>query len=83
MAEWVYKSERIKLAREVNGLKQAELARILGIDRQNLARLEREGVYPGVKMLEKIANALDCPPKFFFVRSGGKSPGEAEEKGAA
>lgn len=51
-------SKNIKDIREGKGLKQSEIAKQLGIERQNYSRLEKRGKKLTIEQLESIAKAL-------------------------
>jgi len=51
-------AERVRHAREVRGLTQAELAARIGSTQPALARLEAGGVTPSLDTLHRIAEAL-------------------------
>jgi len=65
--KWRFGSHRIKTAREARGAKRKELAALIGVNAQQLREWEAGEGSPGQETLAKICNALDCPPKFFFV----------------
>lgn len=67
MKVWNFDHNRIKTAREVRDLNQAELARKIGASPQQVSAWETGIATPGQDSLTKICNALQCPPKFFFV----------------
>lgn len=47
--------------RNQQGLSQAEFARLLGMEKQNISRLENGRANPTAYTLKKIAEALDLP----------------------
>lgn len=51
---------RVAYLRKEKGLSQSELAALIESEKQNISRLERGLVNPGVHYLYKIADALDC-----------------------
>lgn len=61
--------EQVRVAREVAGLSQYRLAKMIGATPDQISRLEsdpatklargRRGVYPGVPLLSKVARALN------------------------
>lgn len=55
-------ANNIRKIRESRGLKQFELAALLGMHVTNLNRLENERATPSVKRLEQIAQILHCEP---------------------
>jgi transcriptional regulator with XRE-family HTH domain len=54
---------RIASLRNARGMSQQILADLAGIERSHLARLELGEREAGLRMLEKIANALGIKPK--------------------
>lgn len=75
---WKFDHERIKVARDVKDMTQAVLAEKAGITVQQLSVWEGGSVTPGQDSLLKICNALECPPKFFFVQSDDDNHHEKE-----
>jgi len=55
----------IKQAREKQKLTQKELAKIIGIDPQNISRWEQDACEPGATSLIKIADVLGIKDKLF------------------
>ena len=67
---WRFDCQRIALARDARGVQtQAELARRIGVAPQQVGLWENGTVKPGQESLEKIMDALETPPQFFFVQS--------------
>ncbi len=60
--------ERIKQARELRGLTQAQLAERVGVDQSTIAYLERDNFQPSDEKLEAIAIQTGFPPSFFRQR---------------
>lgn len=59
--------KRIKELRKEKGVTQERLAEIIGIDPNNLSRIEKGRNYPTPENLSKIANALNVSPdKLYF-----------------
>lgn len=52
---------KIKLKRIEKGIKQGELAKMLGITPQYLRKLELEAVDPRLALMKKISKILDTP----------------------
>lgn len=67
--KWKFDANRIKMAREARDITQAQLAAMIDAAPQQVSQWETGVNEPGQSSLMKICNALDCPPKFFFVRS--------------
>lgn len=59
--------KRIKIARESKGLKQKDLAELLGMDCSNWSRIEKGEVMPTVKSLIKINEILDVSIDFILT----------------
>ena len=58
----------IKAKREAKQMSQEELARLAGISRTTLSRMEtNEDTVANSTTLSKIAEALDCPVASLFV----------------
>jgi transcriptional regulator with XRE-family HTH domain len=64
---WVFRNERIKMAREARDITQAKLAELIGASPQQLSQWEIGAIKPGQDSLIKICNALGCTPRFFFI----------------
>lgn len=58
--------DRIKMLRKARKLSQAQLAEMVGIDPKYMSRIEVGGVYPSLKTLVRIGDALGTPVKEFF-----------------
>lgn len=56
-------SERLKAARKKNKLKQSELAEKSGVSLRMLSRYESGAVSPSMKVIEKLAAAMDISPE--------------------
>lgn len=65
--------ERIKTFRKSRKLSQAQLAERVGIDPKYMSRIEVGMVYPSLKTLLRIGEALGTPVREFFESSDGKS----------
>ena len=52
-------NQRMKTARQVKNLSQAELARIIGVSRQTVNMIENGDYNPTVALCIKICKALD------------------------
>jgi transcriptional regulator with XRE-family HTH domain len=62
--------ERIKKAREARGLKQKNLAEILGMNRSNISRMESGNVMPKIKTLLKIKDTLHISIDWLLTGQG-------------
>lgn len=61
----VFDANRLRLAREARGLKQNELARLLGVQPAALSQFEHERARPSASTLTALALALHFPVTFF------------------
>ena len=52
---------RIQELRKQRGLKQSELAELVGIDSKHMSKLECGYCFPSFELLDKIADALNKP----------------------
>ncbi|MBI5428233.1 MAG: helix-turn-helix transcriptional regulator [Nitrospinae bacterium] len=71
---------QIKIFRKARKLSQAQLAEMVGIDPKYLSRIEVGRVYPSLKTLVKIGEALETPLREFFGPSN-KCGGHEETYG--
>jgi Zn-dependent peptidase ImmA (M78 family)/transcriptional regulator with XRE-family HTH domain len=68
-ARQLFSGERLRLARELRGMSQTELARAVGITSAALSQFEqRDGVRPRGQRLASIAAELSLPVEFFAAR---------------
>ena len=67
--EWFFDPDRIKIGRDSRDVSQAELAQRMGLSAQQVSTWESGKVEPGMNSLCRICNALQLPPRFFFVQS--------------
>jgi len=66
--------ERVKQAREIRGLTQAELARLVGVNQSNIARVESGTLAASETLASTIALHTDFPRLFFEQDSGPEFP---------
>jgi Zn-dependent peptidase ImmA (M78 family)/DNA-binding XRE family transcriptional regulator len=66
--------DRIKQAREIKGITQAELADAVGVDQSHISFLERGAREPSQSVLEAISMATGFPIAFFRKESGPGFP---------
>lgn len=64
---WSFEPRRIVLAREANDVSQSKLAEMIGCTTQQLSAWELGKNLPNQDSFMKICNALNIPPRFFFV----------------
>jgi Zn-dependent peptidase ImmA (M78 family)/transcriptional regulator with XRE-family HTH domain len=57
--------QRVRLARELRGLTQVDLAGLLGVDQTMVAHIERGTKQPSAEVLEHCASELRLPKAFF------------------
>jgi len=53
--------KRIRSERKMKQLRQKDLAKMTGIQRANIARIEKGRHYPSIETLEKVSEALEIP----------------------
>lgn len=58
--------KRIKIARIEREIRQGDLAELLGVNQQNVARMESGRFGIGVETLARVAQALRKPIAYFF-----------------
>jgi len=61
----IINGDRIKQARELNGLTQSELAKLVGCNQSAIAHFENNRTAPSEEVLIKIADATNVLPEFF------------------
>lgn len=71
--------EKIRLARDLKGMSQAELAEAVGVDVPSVSRWETGKTRPRGK-LPRIAEALDKPVGWFFSEEIGGHLAELEKR---
>lgn len=72
--------QRIKELRKRNGLTQASLAELIGMETTNLCKLENGGQIPKEENIEKIAKALKVNIKDLFDFGHMKSLSNLQEE---
>ena len=70
----IISGERVKQAREIRGLTQAELARLVGVNQSNIARVENGALAASEALGSSIALHTDFPRLFFEQSSGPEFP---------
>ena len=60
-------STKLKEYREANGLKQADLAELVGVRRETIMRLEKAQYNPSLKLAIDIARVVEAPIEEIFV----------------
>src|SRR5918911_1141940 len=78
MMNRIVNGDRIKQAREIRGLTQAELAERIGYSQATIAHLERNSaqllLQPSEKIVQAIALQTGFPLQFFYQESGPEFP---------
>lgn len=80
--EWLFDPDRIKIGRDSRDVSQAELAQRMGLSTQQVSAWESGKVEPGMSSLCRICNALQLPPRFFFVQGVPNVHGGDSEQAA-
>ena len=75
-------AKHIKIARVEQGITQAQLADMLDLSPQNIAKWESGEINLGVDTLERIANVLDKPIEWFFQPFESKKEPARQRKAA-
>lgn len=60
-------AENVKKYRETKGYNKSRMSELVGCDISYIGKIERAEKYPNLKMILKIAEALDVPAKDLFV----------------
>ena len=66
--------ERIRALRETNGMTQEELAQIIGMSQNTVARWEREELAPRGTSLAKLAKALNTTSTYLLDETDNPAP---------
>jgi Zn-dependent peptidase ImmA (M78 family)/transcriptional regulator with XRE-family HTH domain len=66
--------DRLRQARELQGLTQTALARQVGVHPSAIAQLETGRIQPSPAVLDALSRATRCPPTFFMRPSGPALP---------
>ena len=64
----------LRRLRNAKGLTQEALAERADVNRNYIGMIEGEKNSPTIKMLERLAEALEVDPQEFFARPGKASP---------
>lgn len=73
--------KRIKEARDIKGLKQGELAKLVGVTKSAVGNYETEVSHPKEPVLYRLMSALECDANFLFqdvidIKKGDNIPPE-------
>lgn len=66
--------ERVRQAREVRGLRQSELAKMIEVDQSYVSHIESGVREPAAELVERLAFATQFPASFFRRDSGPEFP---------
>ena len=75
-----YLGARIQEIRKLQGLKQTELAELVGIDSKHMSKIECGRCYPSFELLDKIALKLNKPVSSFLNSEHLESRADLTEK---
>ena len=67
---WTVDKNWVKAVREIHGLTQEALAKLLGTKKQAVSEWERGLGFPSTHTICKIADALGVDPARIFVKEG-------------
>ena len=59
-------ADNVKKYREAKGYNKGKLSELVGCDISYIGKIERSEKYPNLKMIFKIAEALEIPAKSLF-----------------
>ena len=60
-------AKNVKKYREIKGYRKSRMSELVGCDISYIGKIERAEKYPNLKMIFKIAEALDVPAKDLFI----------------
>lgn len=60
-------AKNVKNYREIKGYSKSRMSELVGCDISYIGKIERAEKYPNLKMILKIAEALDVPAKDLFI----------------
>ncbi len=60
-------AKNVKKYREIKGYSKSRMSELVGCDISYIGKIERAEKYPNLKMIFKIAEALDVPAKDLFI----------------
>ena len=60
-------STKLKEYREAKGLKQADLAELVGVRRETIMRLEKAQYNPSLKLAVDISRTVEAPIEEIFI----------------
>ena len=59
-------AQNVKKYREIKGYSKTKLSELVDCDLTYIGKIEKSEKYPNLKMIFKLADALEIPPKFLF-----------------
>lgn len=59
-------AKNVKKYREIRGYSKTKLSELVDCDLTYIGKIEKSEKYPNLKMIFKLADALEIPPKFLF-----------------
>ena len=59
-------ANNVKKYRELKGYNKGKMSELVGCDLSYIGKIERDEKYPNLKMIFKIADALEIPAKDLF-----------------
>lgn len=65
--KWQFEGQKVVDARESRGMTRPDLARRAEISYQGLKDIEEGKSNANADTICAICNALDCPPRYFFI----------------
>lgn len=71
----------IAVRRKVKGLTQAQVAEIMGVEKETISRMENGVISPTLPRLQQIAEILECSPSDLFRSGPAKAADHAQSIG--
>jgi len=59
-------AQNVKKYREAKGYNKGKMSELVGCDISYIGKIERSEKYPNLKMIFKLAEALEIPAKYLF-----------------
>ena len=59
-------AQNVKKYREIKGYSKTKLSELVDCDLTYIGKIEKSEKYPNLKMIFKLADALEIPPEFLF-----------------
>lgn len=67
---------KIKMLRKAAGMRQEDLAEILGVSRQTIVAIENDKYNPTLELAMKLAKLLQTPVEEIFILEEFEAPGK-------